>query len=210
MIQEDKNQAITATPPAVQPGSPIRNQVQEPLAQVEAPGVSHVVSTAPEGVAPMGNQTLGQVVAPVTPVAPTMPTPVAPVNPMSSPSSAPSGGMNVAAPKVSAPSMPNIGTSIGGTPVHVSASLGNVSNSNVAPSSRIGSYIAAPPSNAKVPSPTPTPAPAQVAKQQASSSPVPTPTPGLQQVFSSMFGTQKQTPKIDWVKALKGLFGMNF
>lgn len=111
MIQEDKNQAITAVAPGSQPGSPIRQQVQEPLAQPEAPGASHVVSTPAEGSTP----------GVVAPVLPTNPVPSTPGNAGQVPtgtllSNAPTAP-NVVAPitptPVPTPTMPRIGTSIG-------------------------------------------------------------------------------------------------
>lgn len=86
-IQEDNQTSPLSQPPQTQVGSPIRNLVQGPLQQVEAPQSAHVVSVRPESAgvsttaptqAPSAiGPIVNKVVAPVAPLPPPPPpTPV--------------------------------------------------------------------------------------------------------------------------------------
>jgi hypothetical protein len=119
MIREDQNQNIAATPPATQPGSAIREVVQQPLSSPNDPNSARVVSVRPEGVTQQGPDTqVTQPVAPASPaaappvVAPTAPKPAAPSvsSPSASRPSSPSA--QPSRPAQSAPSFPSIGTTI--------------------------------------------------------------------------------------------------
>lgn len=120
LIQEDQNKNISNTPPGSQPGTPIRNVVQGPLQNVEAPGSSRVVSIKPEGVTQQGPQQAQQVLPPsgISPVAGTgnVIAPRAPVAPTpSGPSSSP-----VSAPALTQ-SSPNPASRVAATPSAVRA-----------------------------------------------------------------------------------------
>lgn len=110
MIQEEQSSSALATPPAAEPGSPIRELTQGPILAPESPGTSRVASLRPEGIAssPVDLQP-GSVVPPVAPVAPVA-APIGPVNP---------GSPGVSSPVASRPAsqsvsatFPSIGTSI--------------------------------------------------------------------------------------------------
>lgn len=52
LIQEEKSQSVLAAPPAVEPGSPTREMVTDPLMSPESPGSTRIASIKPEGLGP--------------------------------------------------------------------------------------------------------------------------------------------------------------
>lgn len=132
MIQEDKSAGPLAAEPSAEPGSPIRELIQQPVFQAESPDSSRVASIRPEieaqgeaggVVSPVSPQPLegaGNVIAPARPVAPGSPDVVSPSAPSqpsqsggqsSSPVSFPSIATKITTPvaagyKASAPAKP--------------------------------------------------------------------------------------------------------
>lgn len=168
LIQEDQNKSLAATPPASEPGSPIRGVIQGPLQAPEAPNSNRVVSLKPEGALQQGPQQPG--VAPVAPggsgqpegvVAPRIP--VAPVAAPSFDTGGGGGGGVVApiapvrptpaapgpsAPGPSAPSAPSSAPSPApaaapaiGTQIRASAPAPRPVATRTVPQARVGSLI---------------------------------------------------------------------
>lgn len=114
LIQEEKASSILASPPAADPSSPIREQVQGPILAPEAPGGTRNVSIRPEGVGTLGPS--GQAVGPLVPGASSVVAPRVPVAPTPVPTPTPPGrqqpgGVTNAPAK---PSLPSIGTQLAG------------------------------------------------------------------------------------------------